>query len=301
MAVTRILHFSDVHLDGGFPGVPLRRFMNKRLLGFANLRFHRRSCFADAATKLEALARFAQEQRIDLAICTGDYSHLGTDPELAFARRAIDPFTRFPLGFFTVPGNHDVYMPDSVREAWFDRHFGDLLRSDLPEYACEGPWPQVRLPADGVALLAVNSARPNPELARSSGRIPDQQLAALKRALEDPRVRDRFVIVATHYAPRLSNGRPDGLRHGLENAEELLRVCSVASRGVILHGHVHRRYHVRVPECTLDLFCAGSATHQGREGLWVLDVRKDRVLATPGTWDQSRYVLDQNEAVDLGA
>lgn len=299
MAVTKVLHVSDLHLEDGFPGVPFGAFLNKRVVGYANLALRRRKVFTHAAMKVEALAAFAKEQSVDLIVCTGDYTALGTEPELAYARRVIEPLTKMPLGFFTVPGNHDLYLRDTVEAGWWDQYFGGLMKNDLPEHAVDGVWPQVWLPADGLAIVGVNSARANPKPTHSSGRIRDPEIDALIRILDDARLRDRFTIIATHYAPRLANGRRDRPAHGLENADAFLTASACAARGVILHGHIHWRYHVRVPETPLSICCAGSTTHAGREGLWILEVGDGPVTATPGTWDQSRYVLEPAEALVL--
>lgn len=299
MALTRILHISDVHLEAGFPGVPLTAFLNKRVVGYANLALRRRRVFADAARKVEALAAFAAEEHVDLIVCTGDYTALGTEPELRYAREIIEPLLHRPLGFFTVPGNHDLYLRDTVEAGWWDQYFGALMKNELPEYSIDGIWPQVSFPADDVALVGVNSARANPKPTHSSGRIRDEELDALVKILDDARLRDRFVIIATHYAPRLASGRPDRPAHGLENADALLAASACAARGVILHGHIHWRYHVRVPETPLSICCAGSTTHAGREGLWMLEVGDGGVTATPGTWDQTRYVLEPRESIVL--
>jgi len=245
------------------------------------------------------LAAFAKEQGVDLVVCTGDYTALGTEPEIAYARRIIEPLLKMPLGFFTVPGNHDLYLRDTVEAGWWDEHFGKLMKNDLPQHVVDGVWPQVWFPADGLAIVGVNSARANPKPTHSSGRIRDQEIEALIRILDDARLRDRFTIIATHYAPRLASGRRDRPAHGLENADALLRASACAARGVILHGHIHWRYHVRVPETPVSMCCAGSTTHAGREGLWMLEVGNDRVTATPGSWDQSRYVLEPAEAIVL--
>ena len=299
MAVTKVLHVSDVHLEDGFAGVPISSFFNKRIVGFANLQFRRRKVFLNAVQKVEALAEFSKEQGVDLVICTGDYTALGTEPEIRYARKIIEPLTHAPLGFFTVPGNHDLYLRDTVEAGWFDQHFGSFMRTELPEYAVDGVWPQVWFPADGLALIGINSARANPKPTYSSGRIPDEQLDALVRILDDPRLFDRFVMIATHYAPRLASGRPDRPAHGLENADELLAISAAARRGVIVHGHIHWRYHLRVPETPLSLCCAGSTTHEGREGLWMFEVGENGVTATPGRWDQTRYVLEHEQRVDI--
>jgi hypothetical protein len=207
--------------------------------------------------------------------------------------------TRRPLGFFTVPGNHDLYLRDTVKAGLWDRYFGEFMKNELPEYSVDGVWPQVWFPTDGLALVGVNSARANPKPTHSSGRITDEEIGALSLVLDDARLRERFVIIATHYAPRRADGRPDRPAHGLENADALLRASACAARGVILHGHIHWRYHVRVPETPLPICCSGSTTHAGREGLWMLEVGDGAVTATPGSWDQARYRLDPEQAVTL--
>ena len=175
----RCLHFSDVHVNVPWHELPLGEMFNKRLVGGANLLLRRKRLFRAAREKLAVLARFAEAQAVDLAICTGDYTALGTWPELEAARRAVEALRR-PRGFITVPGNHDLYLPDTLLDRRFERVFGDLLGTDWPEYAV-GDFPAVRLFDDRLAVVTINSARPNPQIRRSSGRIADNQLAALER------------------------------------------------------------------------------------------------------------------------
>jgi len=296
----RILHFSDVHLREPAGDVPLRDWLGKRLLGGLNLLLGRARHFADAGPKVAALDRLRREQAIDLVLCTGDYTALGTRGELALAREAVGPLMETPLGYVHVPGNHDLYVPDAVRERRFESAFGDTFRTDLPELAVEGgSWPFVRFVGEEVCVAAVNSARPNPQPWRSSGRIPEAQLEALGRILREERVRKRFVFVMTHYAPRLADGRPDARRHGLVNANAFLDVCRDLSPGAILCGHVHWRYAVRAAGVRPWILCAGSATKRGREGIWVYDVEAERARATPGAWVADRYVLDPASTIDL--
>jgi 3',5'-cyclic AMP phosphodiesterase CpdA len=292
----RVLHFSDVHVDVPLSAMPLRELLvPKRMLGAANLELRRRKHFKRAREKLAELARFADRESIDLAICTGDYTALGTEPEMVAAREAIDALIKRPLGFMTVPGNHDIYV-DHAAHAKFERVFGELLGSDLPELRVDGPFPIVRLFGDDLAVVAINSARPNPQLWRSSGRIPDAQLVALRRVLDDPQVASRFVLVMTHYAPRRADGTPDKKLHGLDNADELLALLERMPRIALLHGHIHRRYHVLGP-AGQQLFGAGSATQDHREGIWVLELDAGGSLAIPCTWNGASYVLDRAATV----
>ena len=283
----RVLHLSDVHVDVPFVAMPARGWTSpKRWLGGANLALRRRARFRDAREKLQQLADFQSKMDVDLVICTGDYTALGTEPELVAARAAIEPLTHAPLGFVTVPGNHDVYVADALGR--FERIFADLLTTDRPEHRVDGVWPIVRIIDDTVAVVAISSARPNPQPWRSSGRIPDPQIRALGGIL--PELAGRFVFVITHYAPRLEDGRADRYSHGLRNADALLEACA-GLRGAILHGHVHRTFRVDVPNVAPTIFGAGSTTEAENEGFWLFDIGPARATATRGAYEAGRYVL----------
>jgi 3',5'-cyclic AMP phosphodiesterase CpdA len=273
--------------------------MGKRILGGANHLFRRGKRFKRTREKLAALGVFAAENKIDLAVCTGDYTILGTEVELAAARAAVDPLTRCPLGYVTVPGNHDVYLHDAIREKRFDKYFGEFLISDLPELASADGWPLVRLFGEELAVVAVRSARPNPQIWRSSGLIDRGELRALEGVLADPRVRGRFVVIATHYALRRPDGSHDRMTHGLENADQMLEVIATLPRGCVVHGHIHQRFHLRLPGVQPTILGAGSATHEGEEGFWMLEIERDFGRATPGWFDGHGYRLDPKVAKTL--
>lgn len=287
----RVLLFSDVHLDIPLRRIPRREWLGKRAIGGANLALFRRNNFADVAEKVQELVRFQQEQAVDLVLSAGDFTLLGTEPEYAAARNALAPMYAAPLGFVSVPGNHDLYMPDTVRKRRFERFFGDSMTTDRPDLTVDGEWPFVRFFEPNVAVVGVNSSRPNPQPWRSSGRIPEEQLVGLRAILQVPDVVSRFVFVLTHYTPRLANGKADRINHRLANAEDFLRVCSPVERGAILCGHVHHCFRVKVPKVGPEIFCAGSATVNDRAGIWVFDTSGRDVTATRGHWDGSRYVL----------
>ncbi len=288
----RFLHISDVHLEAGFSEVALSQFFNKRFVGWANLFLRRRKYYADAFVKMQALGSLVEEANVDVVLCTGDYTALGTVPELELARQVVDPLTKAPHGFATVPGNHDVYLDDGI--GVFERIFDDLLVSDAPDLAVHGRWPLVRFFGDHVAVIGIDSTRPNPPIRRSSGRVPEPQLEGLRTVLADPRLAGKFVFVMTHYAPRLSSGKPDTKEHGLENADDLLEVCSAIEWGALLHGHVHKCYRVQVPEMKIPLCGAGSTTMRGREGLWIYDIEEGASFVTRGRFEDGRYTLDES-------
>jgi 3',5'-cyclic AMP phosphodiesterase CpdA len=297
--VVRVLHFSDVHVQLPVFSAPAQELLGKRLLAGLNLWLTRGALFAEVAQKLQALGDFARQQRITLAICSGDFTAMGTPGEHREARRQMAPLAEAAeLGLCVVPGNHDLYLPDTLRDARFHTGFGDLMRSDLPEAAVDGAFPFVRLVGTEIALIGINSARPNPNPFSSAGAVPPAQIAALARLLGDPRLAGRRVLVMTHYGPLRADGSPDARRHGLDNAAELLALC--ARPGVMLvHGHIHHRYcHPAAPGRPW-LFCAGSATHHGREGFWLYEFEGGRARAIPGAFDGGRYVALEEQSVTI--
>ena len=108
----RLLHFSDVHVSAEFRDVPIHRWVGKRGLAGLNLLLGRGKRFSAAPEKLRALARFAQEQKFDAVLFTGDYTALGLEREFRAAREAVEPLMHAPAGYVNVPGNHDLYLPE---------------------------------------------------------------------------------------------------------------------------------------------------------------------------------------------
>jgi 3',5'-cyclic AMP phosphodiesterase CpdA len=287
----RVLHFSDVHLDLDFSAIPPMQWLGKRIIGGLNLYFFRRHAFAGVAGKIDQLCAFRREQGIDLVISTGDFTLLGTEPEYIAVRRAVAPMYDAPRGFIAVPGNHDQYVHDTLSGRRFERHFGDAATTDRADLLVDGLWPAVRLIGADIAVISVNSARPNPLPWKSSGRIPQGQLDGLRRALRDSSVASRFVFIITHYTPKLANGEDDRWNHGLVNASEFLEICAPVERGAILCGHVHHCFRVKVPGVGPEIFCAGSATINERAGFWVFDVDGERFTARRGERVSGRYRL----------
>jgi 3',5'-cyclic AMP phosphodiesterase CpdA len=296
----RILHVSDIHVPVPVSVIPKRDWLSKRAMGGLNYLLHRGPRFADAELKMAHLATFAEAENVDLVICTGDLTVLGTEPEHLVARRAIEPLAKRPAGFLAVPGNHDVYLKDSVEAGRFERHFGDLIVARegelMSSLATDGLYPRVWRMKD-VAVIAIESARPNPQPWRSSGRVPAAQLRGLHTALHHPSLRAHFKLVITHYAPRLWDGRPDSPSHGLDNADELLEVLRPHARTSLLHGHIHRRYALTLPGIGPTILCAGSGTERGHSGGWILEIDATQSLAHGYQHDGQRYARTGDSVV----
>jgi 3',5'-cyclic AMP phosphodiesterase CpdA len=281
----RVLHFSDTHVGIQVRHMEWKRWFSKRAIGAINLARGRAKYFDEAEEKIAALIKFKEENNIDLVIHTGDYTALGLESELKLAKELVLPLMNPPQRYVTVPGNHDIYVHEGNSHYRFSEQFCSVLQNDLPEYCRGGHWPLIRLVGDDVAVIALNSSRPNPWPWRSNGIIPEEQLEALDEVLQDPRIKDRYIFVMTHYAPRLENGDPDTKLHGLINADDLLEKCNAIKSGAILCGHVHQTYHLRSDDLPCDIYCAGSATMEGHEGFWVYEVEEKQLKAEPIFWD----------------
>jgi len=289
----RILHCSDPHFDLSLRTVPWRKWFGKRAVGALNLLGGRGRYFDEAEEKIAALTRFKESHEVDLVLCTGDYTALGLTAELENAAELIAPLARPPENFITLPGNHDIYAKDVIHSEAFRLCFGRYMHSDWPQYTVDGTWPFVRLFGEELAVIGVNSAKPNPLPWRSDGHIPPAQLQALERLLSDRRLENRHLFVMTHYAARLENGRPDRKNHGLRNADEFLRICRHIRKGAILNGHIHRCYVTPLGDegLSIDQYCAGSISMEGREGFWLFDIENGGMEVRRGVFDRGEFRL----------
>jgi len=187
----RILHCSDPHFDLSLRTIPLRKWFGKRAIGALNLLGGRGRYFDDADEKIIDLVRFKEENSVDLVLCTGDFTALGLRAEIEDAAELIAPLAQPPESFIALPGNHDIYAHDVIHSDAFNEFFGHYMHSDWPQYSVDGVWPFVRLFDDYLAVIGVNSAKPNPLPWRSacwrpcsSGRRGASSCAASARAPE---------------------------------------------------------------------------------------------------------------------
>ena len=234
----RIAHFSDLHLLS-LEGVPLRRFLNKRLTGWINLRLKRGHLHK--AAHVRAIAREIANAKVDHVVITGDMTNLALEPEFELARSVLrDDLGIDPARVTVVPGNHDLYTGGAFTSRRFERYFADWLQSDLPEVTAGGArFPVVKIRGP-VAIVALSSAVPRPPFV-AAGELGGAQLEALARVLAHQEVASRTLVLALHHPPVHGWSRVKGHLEGLRDAPALLSMLMPLSRGLVLHGHLHRR------------------------------------------------------------
>ena len=274
----RILHCSDVHVTADYSSIPFCRLGWRRWMALGELTVGGRGkAYGRAA---ETLARVVQDFHTlgaDHFVLSGDLTAYALEPEFQGARSLLGELAADRTRCTVVPGNHDVYTRGALRSRRFERYFGHLLQSDLPEYCRDGAFPFVRLLGEEAMLVGLRSVRVAPMPGLSFGAIGQVQLEALRELVKDVRLRERAVLVVVHHAPLGHHGRPDRYTHGLRDGRALLELLP-GDRYAVLHGHVHRRYHHPASSTRPHLFNAGSSTLSGREGYWLIDVGDGRVL-----------------------
>ena len=235
----KLAHLSDLHvLD--LAGVPARAYANKRLLGYANIRFRRKHVHkAETAARL---LRHVGRSDVDHAVITGDLTNLALETEFRAAREMITN----ELGFLddrvsVVPGNHDTYVADGKLRP-FSTLFGGNTSSDLPELALPlagGHFPFVRLRGP-LAIIGLSSAVPRLPFV-AAGKIGNAQRNAFRAILRHPDIRGRTPVVLVHHPTHGPVSRVKALLEGLHDGEAIERDLSESLPAIILHGHLHRR------------------------------------------------------------
>lgn len=235
MSAVRIAHLTDVHWL-----VPprLRHLAPKRVLGTANLYLRGRRHDFDERVQAQAVEH-VRALRPDLAVVTGDLTAQALPEEFVKAKTALEPLLA-EVPTVVIPGNHDLYAPDAVRDRLFHNAFERWSgRADPDEL--------IRASVGPVTLLGLDPNRPT--LLHSRGRVPDAQLQGLAEALSDPALAGRVVVLAVHYPIVDRHGQVyDNYFHGLENARELIAVLAAAPvrPSLVLCGHIHRGFRSAV-------------------------------------------------------
>jgi 3',5'-cyclic AMP phosphodiesterase CpdA len=257
-------HISDLHilkLDNPRP----HQFLNKRLLGGANLLFKRSKSHSSQVVR-EALRRLDQDCEVDHIAITGDLSNLALASEFAEAASILSEIPEATRRVSVIPGNHDYYTRETARSRRFERYFDPYMQSDLPGYTTDSGYPFCQLKDDGLAIIGMNSAVPTPWFF-ATGEVDAAQLEATAALLDDPKVRDRFkVVMIHHHLMPFEHSRVEYSRR-LVNGEDVLEMMRWHDVDLAIHGHNHHFATLEVPHLrgtgTLRI-CEAGSTSVGR-------------------------------------
>jgi 3',5'-cyclic AMP phosphodiesterase CpdA len=285
----RVAHISDLHvLD--LTGVPLWRFLNKRVTGYANLRFKR--SHSHRTETLRAVCREVKKAKVDHLVITGDITNLALETEFEAARTLLAEELDFaPENVSLVPGNHDTYTRGAAAAGRVSQYFSSWMKTDL---ACgEGPFPFVHLRGP-LALVGLSTAVPQPPL-MACGSVSDAQLDALRRIHEAPELKGRGLLYLMHH-PLFDLGK-DQFSKGLQHQD---RIRASLVPGVLCHGHLHTRIaaSVKVPGGTIASYGATSASlnHENPRRMAGLNLYE---FDASGTLQQAFAVTSNGERRDI--
>jgi 3',5'-cyclic AMP phosphodiesterase CpdA len=255
----RIAHLSDLHVLA-LDGVPARRFLNKRLTGYANLRLKR--SHTHHPRHVRAIAREIARAGVDHVVVTGDLTNLALETEFAAVRALLEDELRLDASHVSiVPGNHDLYTRGAATSKRFARYFAPYMTSDLPELGVEmdvGRFPFVRL-RGRAAIIGLSSAVPQPPFV-AAGKLGRAQLEALASILAHPEVTSRTPVVLLHHPAHNPLSKVKTLLEGLHDAALLWSTFRDVARGLVLHGHLHRRVQRSLPTSRGALHAVGATS-----------------------------------------
>jgi 3',5'-cyclic AMP phosphodiesterase CpdA len=277
--VFRLAHFSDVHVTSSPWKEGTTGFAGKRLAGSLNYYVGgRRRHFEHVHTQLERL--LDEVDGCDHGLCTGDLTQMSFESEFERCASLFGDRLRDRERWTVLPGNHDRYTVEAVRDRRFERWFGEVS-SDT--------WPWVRQLTEGVTLVSVDVSRPC-RLWDSSGWCGKEQRERLAATLRSPDLQDAFVVVALHYGLLRADGRPDRPNHGVRDYRELLAILDHPDSRVdlVVHGHLHRPF--ALSRRGYEIRCAGSATDLHRAAgynIYRIDPDRRRYTVERRRWSSS--------------
>jgi 3',5'-cyclic AMP phosphodiesterase CpdA len=241
-------------------GVSAGRFFNKRFTGYMNLKLKRQH--VHRSHTVVALLREIRRQNPDHVVITGDLTNLALEPEFEAVRDMLDKELGFePTRVSVVPGNHDLYTRGAQRSQRFTRYLAPYVTSDLPDLAATialGSFPFVRL-RDNVAIIGLSSAVPRLPLV-ASGELGKKQADALREILAHEEVKKRTPVFLLHHPPRNPDSVVKTAIEGLWDAAALTSMYNHLTRGLLLHGHLHRRIHRAHPTLSGSLDSVGATS-----------------------------------------
>lgn len=282
----RLAHLSDIHYLARM-NVPGRRFMNKRVTGYLNLKFLR--SFQHDSGLLDHLLAALDDARPDHVAVTGDLTNLSLGVEFAELRLLLRRLGLPSRCITVVPGNHDRYTGGSDRANRVSAYLHPYMSCDL---STDGRFPLVRL-REGVAILGMDSALSRPPFI-ASGRVGREQLLKLTDLLGRERLRGAYPVLLLHHPPYSWTRNPVALRlNGLSDAMLLHRALHGRS-ALILHGHLHRNMYRMgsVAGGTLHVVGVSSATRHGRLGPHLLSTFHIFEVDDQGVHSVQRYTLE---------
>jgi 3',5'-cyclic AMP phosphodiesterase CpdA len=257
----RLAHVTDPHFRG-LAGLTLGELAGKRAIGLVNLALNRRR--KHKSELLDALVIDLRAQAVDHLALTGDLSNVSLPAEWQAALRWLQAYQAPPDAVTVIPGNHDAYVADVIKDGTFERLFASFQTSDetsvqlssqlspqiSPQLSAAAPPPNGASPELGssrgrypflrlrgpVAIIGVNSCVATGDLG-AWGEVGEAQLARLEAMLTSAEIAHHVRVLLIHHPPVMHKG---GEGRNLRDRAALAAVLARAGADLVLHGHDHR-------------------------------------------------------------
>lgn len=220
----KIIHITDLHFFQ-FPKNILKLF-NKRILGCLNWELNRKKRFDFSSA--ERFLNKLEQYKNAVVLVSGDLTVTALEEEFLLAKEFIDDIRNKGFPVYVIPGNHDYYTFEAIREKRYETLFSEYLLSEK--------YPTVIPLYDGTPLILLHVVKPN--FLSSRGVIDKGQLHRLREIIQSL---DKPAVVCAHY-PVLHHTKEyhSSYSRQLKNAH-LLREVLIQTRVPILYiaGHVH--------------------------------------------------------------
>jgi 3',5'-cyclic AMP phosphodiesterase CpdA len=272
----RLVHLSDIHL-WRYDWRP-RRLLGKRAWGMLALARGRARRF-----RLERLADVVARVRSlepDYTLITGDLTTTALPEEFDDALTALAPLLDDPDRVSVLPGNHDRYTPDAVRERRFETAFDAFLVS--PHF----PW--IRHLDARTRLLALDPTRYH---LTARGFLPPSQIEQADALLATLGPDPGRLIVACHYPAYAPPGYARQLAHKrLANQRDVRAWLATLPPHLYCCGHVHAAWAYAPPDLPTHLSLNAGApllrdpTGRTLPGFLEITLDADSVQATHHAW-----------------
>lgn len=210
------------------------------------------------------------QKDIAFVVLTGDITELGTDAELALAKRLLDSLH---IPYYIIPGNHDTGWSESGGLS-FSRVFGN---------------DKFHFSYAGIHFLGCASG---PYVRMSDGHVPRSHLNWLKTELAAIG-KNEPVIFLNHYP----------LDNGLDNWFEVIGLLKEKNTVLALCGHGHNNRGVEAEDIPAVMGRSNLRAKAPEGGYNLVDVRPDSILFTErkplsGTEKKWKGVALQRQAYD---
>jgi 3',5'-cyclic AMP phosphodiesterase CpdA len=213
---------------------------------------------------LDLLTTAIRAEAADQLILSGDLIQIGLEQEIRAAGNWLAELAS-PQRIFFVPGNHDVYAPDSW--AAIRRHWNFVLPDPAGGVAdsSTAAYPIIR-DLGKVRLIGASSACVTPPFS-SRGALGQEQIDRLATLLRETRAVGMLPCLAIHHPPL-----PDMTRwsKALKENRVMKALLSAQQPALVWCGHQHRNLE-RIVGATR-VFCTASASSVHQASFRIFDI-----------------------------